>query len=955
MNMNLKVLTAGVLFFTGQALVAQEAKKDSASKEKEIDRVVLFGVVKKKTSEVVGNSVQLSSNDLNTPAAISVDQAIQGKAPGVMVSTSSGSPGAQQSIIIRGIGSISSSNDPLYVIDGVPVVNGDVGMSSSSSTLSTLANINSEDIESYSVLKDAAATALYGARGSNGVIVITTKSGKRGKTRFNLSTAYGFQNEARVNRTPLTGQQRYELLKEAVANRWYSSLPKDQALAQAEARMLANNYGGVARWNGVSTDWTKVLRNKNASLYSIDLSASGGDEKGTFYASLGYNRTEPTMITRNPFERITGLLKVTRKLTDRLNFEGSANGSWITQNPITEQGAYFTNPNLGRTMLSPWANPYNADGSYNIQTFRNYTGLYNIPYLVENDLTKSTSIRALVNAKVDYKIIKNLVFSTKVNLDFLSVGYKNYANRKHGEAANKNGQARQSINNIYNWVVQNSLNYKFSFDAHNFNVLAMYEYQRNQSYLLDGSGQNFPSDNLMNLASVSQKKDTDSKFNDWNNISYLGMLTYNYANRFIIDGSIRREGSSKFARGHRFGTFWSVGGAYNIHKDFLSSVFNELKLRASYGLTGNSGISLNQYQQLLGFDADYDNTGAVYPKTLGNPKLTWEKNRTFDVGLNFALFNRRLSGSFAFYNKYTYDLLLNVPVSRTTGFNSQAFNAGAMVNRGIEAMLSYDVIKNDNFTWNLSANIATVNNYVDKLALDAEGNPILPLSNSYKTTQLGRPFGIWYMPTWAGVNTQTGAPEWYVNGVDGERTSDYTKAKNVEQGSSLPKYTGGVSTQFKYKNVFLNASFYFAGGHKVYEQYAQFYMRTNDFTLATYNGDEELMNAWRKPGDVTNVPKLRYGVNDNFHNTSSRHLYDGTFVRLKDITFGYSIPSDQLKNIGLTGVTFTLRGTNLFTWVKDKGLKLDPETSNATASGMGYTTLTTPPVKSIIFGVNLKF
>ena len=296
MNLNLKVLTAGVLFFTGQALVAQEAKKDSASKEKEIDTVVLLGVVKKKTSEVVGNSVQLSGNDLNTPAAISVDQAIQGKAPGVMVSTSSGSPGAQQSIIIRGIGSISSSNDPLYVIDGVPVVNGDVGMSSSSSTLSTLANINSEDIESFSVLKDAAATALYGARGSNGVIVITTKSGKRGKTRFNLSTAYGFQNEARVNRTPLTGQQRYELLKEAVANRWYSSLPKDQALAQAEARMLANNYGGVAGWNGVSTDWTKVLRNKNASLYSIDLSASGGDEKGTFYASLGYNRTEPTMI-----------------------------------------------------------------------------------------------------------------------------------------------------------------------------------------------------------------------------------------------------------------------------------------------------------------------------------------------------------------------------------------------------------------------------------------------------------------------------------------------------------------------------------------------------------------------------------------------------------------------------------------------------------------------------------
>ena len=291
-----------------------------------------------------------------------------------------------------------------------------------------------------------------------------------------------------------------------------------------------------------------------------------------------------------------------------------------------------------------------------------------------------------------------------------------------------------------------------------------------------------------------------------------------------------------------------------------------------------------------------------------------------------------------------------MPISNTTGFESQTMNVGSMTNRGIEAMLNYDIFRNENFTWNISANIATVKNRVDELVRDTEGEPINPTVDMYKSTSLGRDYGYWFLPTWAGVNIQTGAPEWYKDGVSGEKTSEYAEAGKVYQGSVLPKYTGGLSTHMQYKNLFLDASIYFAGGNKVYDRYSQFYMRTNDFSLETYNGDQELLSAWQQPGDITNVPKLTYGLENSFQEPSSRFLYDGTFARLKDITLGYELPSNYLSQIGINSIVVSVKATNLYTWAKDKGVKLDPETGSG-----GYLSLTTPPVKSIIFGINLKF
>lgn len=444
----------------------------------EIGEVVVLGVVKKKAAESTGNTVQLSSKDISTPSAISVDQALQGKTPGVVINAASGTPGAEQTVMIRGVGSMNSSNKPLYVIDGVPVISENLTEDKNTvSSMSTLASINNEDIESLTVLKDAAATALYGARGSNGVIVITTKSGKRGKTKFNVNTSVGFQNDAYFKRSPLTGDQRYHLLKQGLANQFASNgAAYDTAIDFAHTNGLRIN--GAENFNSAlnNNNWSELIKNKNAVMTSADISASGGDEKGTYYVSLGYNRTESTVKTSDPFKRVSGLIRINRDLNDKLKLEASVNGSWVSQNPITEQGAYFTNPYVTKILMSPWVSPYNADGSYNVTTFNRYTGLYNYLYLQEHDVSKNNTLRGLINFKVDYELLKNLVFSTRANVDYISSDYKNYQNRVHSNASKNNGSSHRIMTHHATWVYQNTLSYNFNVaEKHKFGLTALYE------------------------------------------------------------------------------------------------------------------------------------------------------------------------------------------------------------------------------------------------------------------------------------------------------------------------------------------------------------------------------------------------------------------------------------------------------------------------------------------------
>ncbi|MGB8489433.1 MAG: TonB-dependent receptor [Bacteroidales bacterium] len=916
-----------------------------------MEEVVVTGYATRGKNEITGSTVQVSGDRLQNVPVITVDQALQGKVAGVTISASSGTPGSVQDIRIRGVGSITGNNDPLIIIDGAPMVNSDFTGSTSISSLSALAAINSSDIASVTVLKDASATAAYGSRGSNGVIVITTKRGKAGKTNFELNASTGFQNNAVKGRTPLTGAQRKELFLESVYNTYGAN--NDFDLSGAYNFVVENNLddGALAAWNGIEPNWAGAMTNKNAPVTMINLSATGGDDVSTFYASLGYNKTESTAILSD-LKRLSGTLNYTRKLAEKVKFSINANVSNTFQNAYLEQSAYFANPNLIKYFMSPWVQPYNPDGSPNLDVGT----LFNPIYLGQHDITTNDMTRAITNSFVEWELIKNLKFRSFVSLDYALTNYKSYQNRVHGDSQSENGSSEASTDRNMNYVFQNSLDYSISINNHNLSAKALIEYQKNKDNYIYAYGENFSTDGLTNISSAGANFDASSSYSDWSNLSYLGMVNYNYKAKYIADFTIRREGSSLFAPALRFGNFWSAGVAWNMSEESFIKQFefiSNLRLRGSYGLIGSTGVGANAYQALLAYDADYANMGAVYPAQYGNGNLTWEKNHTIDIGTDFGFLRDRITGSIAYFNKKTFDLLQSVPITRTSGHSTIVQNVGTVVNSGIEALLDVAVIRKAGLHWNISVNIATVKNEVLALAEDATGKEI-DITSGQRKVAVGKSIYSWYTRKYAGVDPQTGEPEWYLNSKDGETTKNYYDPAIVldyQGGSALPTLTGGLSTHLDYKGLFFDINFFYAGGHKVFEDWSFYTHHAGVYTLLYYNGVSELMDRWQKPGDVTDVPKVVYSSTaSNASRPSTRFLYDGDYIRLKDIVLGYSLPASIEKKIGFSDVTIFARGTNIWTWVKDKNLKYDPE-----VRADGYTRLTTPPVKSIVFGLTLKF
>jgi len=930
--------------FSGQKVINVSLNSSALA----LEEVIVMGYITRGKNELTGSTVQVTGDQISKVPVVSADQALQGKVAGLTISQASGTPGSIQDIRIRGVGSITAGNDPLIVIDGVPVVNDDFGGDAASSSLSALSAINSNDIETITVLKDASATSAYGARGSNGVIVISTKKGKAGVTKFNFSSSYGFQNNATEGLKPLTGDQRAELLLEGIYNTYGATY--DFTKEGAYDFMVDNNldYGDLQNWDGVDGNWAEEVTNEDAPVLNISFSARGGDEKSTFYASFGYNKTEATVIGSD-FKRINGQLNYTRNFRKNLKFSTSNSISNTFQNAFLETSAYFGNPHLTKYFMSPWEHPYNADGTLNINL---NTSVFNTIYLAENNIKTNDLTRGISNSFVEWEIIPKLKFKSLIALDYNIAAYKGYNNRLHGDSEGENGSSEASTERNFNYVIQNSLDYSLNYNDHSIQAKALIEYQKNKNFYLYGYGENFPADGLTNIANAGANDDAYSSFGDWSNLSYLGMVNYNYQGKYIVDLTFRREGSSRFASDLRFGNFGSAGAAWNIKQEsFLKDIefINTLRIRGSFGYSGSSSISTNSFQALLAYDADYASQGAIYPSQFGNASLTWEKNRNYDIGADFAFLNNRISGSVAYYNKFTYDLLQAVPLSLTTGHSSQNQNIGEVLNTGIELELTGEIIRTKDLNWSISGNFATVNNEVLALAKDGNGDDI-NIQTGTRKVEVGQPIYAWFMRKWAGVDPDNGEALWYLNGVDGETTNAYYDAEEAFQGeSAIPKYSGGLSTHVDFKGFYVDASFYFAGGHKVYEDWSFYTHHSGIYTTLYYQGVVTMMDRWQEPGDITDVPKVIYGTN-NDSRTSSRFLYDGDYVRLKDLVFGYDIPKSALANIGFESASIYVRGSNLFTWVKDDRLAYDPE-----VRADGFTRLTTPPVKSIVFGINLNF
>jgi len=913
----------------------------------ELEEVVVTGITTRNLKRSTSSTVVVSSDLIEGVAVTSPDMALQGRVAGLRIVSNSGTPGSPTSIRIRGEGSLTGSNSPLFVIDGVPVVNGSYSALGATAGLGILSMINPSDIDNITVLKDASATAPYGARGSNGVIVITTKSGSAGEVKYQISSNYGFQNYAVDERPMLTGNQRLELAGEMIMN--------DYGWSRERATNNILGRAGYRTWDAggrVDGDWENAVKVKDAPDAIYNFSATGGNATENFRLSLGYRNTMGTSIGLD-YENISGSFNYKKK-AGKVEITTSTRVSNSIQLGQLESSAYFAAPQMTRIFMPAVFQPFNPDGTPNINL---ETSIFNTVYIAQNNISKVDGTRALSNTSFGYTFNDNLKFTSRYSIDYNITNSHRFQNKTHGGGVSENGYAYQSNRRAFTWAFTNQLKWDKTFnDVHYVSALAQMSFQKNKYDSLSASGENVAADGLIYVGSFNTNETGYGGFNDWKELGYLGILNYSYDDKYIVDLSYRYDGSSRFARDYRFGSFWSAAVAWNItEEDFLadSDIINSLKLRASVGETGSNSVGLNSYQSLFGYGGSYDDNGAVAPSSFGNAILTWEKQAQYDIGIDYSILDNRISGSIVAFNRKTSDLLQSVPLSLTSGHSAQDKNIGEVENRGVEIELSADVIRNDDFTWTIYSNYATLENEVTALAKDAEGNDI-NLDGGTTRIRVGEELRGWYMRQWAGVNSNDGTPMWYQGGEDFDPSiaSSWNSAEQTRVGRRLPKYTGGLGTRVTWGGFFADANFYFSGGNKIFESWASYNQQTGQRSLLSYNGSQKLLERWQNPGDVTDVPKMRWSSSSTLTGsaTSTRFLYDGDYVRLRDLVIGYNVDQKATERLGFDSIQVNVKGTNIWTWVKDDDVSFDPEVS----FGGGWN-IYTPIIKSISVGLNLKF
>lgn len=896
-----------------------------------LDDVVVVAYGTQKRTSYTGSSTTVRAQMIDDVPRSSVQESLQGNAPGVLATNGSGQPGTAPSIRIRGIGSISASSAPLYVVDGVPVVSGDISNGYGSNTIAAL---NASDIQSMVVLKDASATALYGSRGANGVILITTKKGKGGKTKFNFNVQQGVNlYTLRDKDKMMTTNQTIQYLREGWAN-----AGKDPNLFVNE--IIANGVDTTK-----NTDWfDEILHNGNYTR--AGLSASGGNSKTTFYLS-GSMYKQDAVQDGVGYNRITSLLNISHKETERFTVNAGISATYQKSNTF-RGGTFFDNPIRALYRLQPWLTVYNPDGTYRTD----YNSGYN-PVAITNTNTRNTEtyvIRGTLGAA--YNIRKWLTYESKIGLDFSHAYNTLYRDPNYGNAnVAANGEAGNYTQDIVNWVFTNILRAKKTFGDNSIESFVGYEASKRKDQDVEIEVHNImpglTSAANGTLPVLSTATNTTNTL-----VSAFFNTTYDHKNKYYLSGSIRTDGSSKFGASKRYGVFWSLGAAWLISKEKFFNVnwVNELKLRTSYGATGNS-IGLTDFgaRGLYNTDGSYNLSNGTYYAQLRNDSLTWEKNYPFNIGLDFTILKGRLSGTIEYYSRKTTDLLLSVPVPATNGISSYIDNFGSMKNYGFEFSLSSVNILPKNakgFKWVTEINFSTNTNKVLKLNFPYTSNDF------YRAE--GLDFYQWRLKTYAGVDPANGQALWYSDSAKSVTTNNWSSGKYLTQGSALPKFYGGIMNSFSYKNFTLMFHIYYHWGNKVLDDNGTFTSSDgsmgfgNTSVIPRYNFE----NRWQKPGDVTNVPAPFYQGTQTGLNTqnSTRFLYDGSYVRLRDIQLSYNLPHKFLSKAKIASAKVYIRGNNLITWVKDKRLFFDPEVP------VDGTLNQKPPVfKTFLAGIDINF
>jgi TonB-linked SusC/RagA family outer membrane protein len=872
--------------------------------------VVAYGTQVKK--KLTGSVTRVGGEEVENRPFSSVDQMLQGKVPGLQSVAPSGQPGGAQTVRIRGVSSVNGNNDPLYVVDGIPLNTGD--FSRVVNTSNALAGINPNDIESVSVLKDAASASIYGSRAANGVILITTKKGKAGKTKIKADVEYGFSNVAFQSDLgkPLQSAEYFELLEEGLVNAGATQ-------AQVTSIMAANGFG-----NGVDINWLDLVT-RQGTFSNYNLSASGGDARTTFYGSIGYYKQEAPVIG-SEFQRYSTNLNIRHKASDKLSFGFNIVGSYTNQLTPTQGGA-FRNPVLAGYFLRPSQNPYNADGSLNYSnTLFNQT--YNPLAIVELDRGLFNNIKTVSTLSAEYNIMRNLKFSSKFGLDYIGIEEERYDNPYHGDSRTTGGRIINFNTRVANWVWTNMIDYHHDFLKSKdlgMDLKVGYESQLSKQYNISATGTGVPLTTLIQLPTPTTPTQAVGAKTDFSQAGVFSIIQFDFRRKYSLSGSFRRDGSSRFPEASRWGNFYSVGAAWNIDEEkFMDNVkfLDALKLRVSYGENGN-----NTAATPYGWRPTYAyGAGTAYNQQPGSalnsagtdPNLTWETNEVFNTAIDFSLFRDRLSGVIEYYRRTTTDLIFGVPVSRATGTpgNSVQSNVGSMINKGWEFSLNVAPVRTKDFRWDINLNISLNQNEVLKLP-----NNNADILAAPQIRRKGENVTAIYTRLWAGVDPATGAGQWYAD-VNKTKTTTLPSYREII-GQAMPKGFGSVSTTISYKGLSLDAQFNYQYGHTIYDNWG--FIMWSDGAFPTLGKIRKQLNRWQNPGDIAELPKYVYNNNSLSNAESSRWYYKGDFIRLRELTLTYQLPKTLMDKAKISSATFYVRGNNLWTKAFDKNVPFDPE------------------------------
>ncbi|MFO7670573.1 MAG: TonB-dependent receptor [Bacteroidales bacterium] len=886
-----------------------------------MDEVVVVGYGRATREASTGSVSVVKSDQLQDVPELSFDKMLTGKVAGVQVTATSGQPGAASQVRIRGTSSLNAGNEPLYVVDGIPVMEGN--QTYFTNTGNALTMINPNDIESITILKDAAAASIYGSRAANGVILITTKSGKSGKSNINFRASYGVSSLANDNHFDImTPEQNVEYNRAAAVNA--GADPDDPS---------SPFYYPMSLLEQPMNNWLKAST-RLGNLQNYELSVSGGTEKTSHYTSGSYSNSEGVFHGID-FKKYQLRSNIDHSISDRLKMGVKLNAFHSESNDVAMQAMYYVNPLFAGMFLQPWTPIYNEDGTYNMDipewgnTNPRATQEYDDQYELQNRLQGTVY--------VEWEPVTGLKFKTNN-----AVEYTDGEGRRYWSAeADAQGNATLQVSNSkYAQITSsNTVSYGKYFNDHNFNILGGFEaidnsYNSYYIYSVDVD----PAIPYPNTG-TAETDDGDYEETRYTMASFFGILDYNYASKYYFRASVRTDGSSRFGINNRWGTFYSFGASWNLHNEaFLENMnaIDALKLRLSYGVNGNDRIGDYEHWGIYG-PVSYNARTGMAPSQPANPDLTWETSTSYNIGIDFG-FLQRISGTLEFYNRITSDMLLDIPLSRTTGFTSLRQNVGEMKNMGVEALIDVTIVDGPLF-WSVGFNMAANRSEILNLGDQEE------IIDSRIIHRVGESLYNYYLYNYAGVNPLNGEALWY--NADNELTNLYSEANKIIAGSPEPRFLGGFNTQLSWMGFDLNINFEYKLGNQVLVE--ELHYAASDGFWWGVNQSNIVMDYWKEPGDITKTPKP---IANNTTNSNGyynpRWMYDGDYLRVKNITLAYTLPSRLTQNMKISQLRIYGSAVNAYTfhsvdfWDPERGVE---------GGGFGIY----PMTKSFVIGLDLTF